>query len=92
MDRHLTYVAMTRHRDGVALYADRSEFTDMNALTARLSRSQAKETTLDYDRAAEFAVDGRQRGANAKAVATCESEAMKSHKAQDCRITVPAGK
>ncbi|WP_029314320.1 Ti-type conjugative transfer relaxase TraA, partial [Acidiphilium angustum] len=33
MDRHLTYVAMTRHRDGVALYADRSEFTDMNALT-----------------------------------------------------------
>lgn len=30
--------------------------------------------------------------ANAKAIATCESEAMKSHKAQDCRITVPAGK
>ena len=51
MDRHMTYVAMTRHRDGVALYADRSEFSDMGALTARLSRSQAKETTLDYDRA-----------------------------------------
>ncbi len=51
MDRHLTYVAMTRHRDGVALYADRSEFSDMGALTARLSRSQAKETTLGYDRA-----------------------------------------
>ncbi len=30
--------------------------------------------------------------ANAKAIATCESEAMKSHNAQDCRITVPAGK
>ena len=51
MDRHMTYVAMTRHRDGVALYADRSEFSDMGTLTARLSRSQAKETTLDYDRA-----------------------------------------
>jgi Ti-type conjugative transfer relaxase TraA len=51
MDRHLTYVAMTRHRDGVALYADRSEFSDMGALTARLSRAQLKETTLDYDRA-----------------------------------------
>ncbi len=51
MDRHMTYVAMTRHRDGVVLYADRSEFSDMGALTARLSRSQAKETTLDYDRA-----------------------------------------
>ena len=52
MDRHLTYVAMTRHRDGVTLYADREEFSDVAALSARLSRSQAKETTLDYDRAA----------------------------------------
>ena len=52
MDRHLTYVAMTRHRDGVALYADREEFSNVAAMSARLSRSQAKETTLDYDRAA----------------------------------------
>jgi stress response protein SCP2 len=48
MDRHLTYVAMTRHRDGVTLYAGRDEFSDIGALSARLSRSQAKETTLDY--------------------------------------------
>lgn len=27
MDRHLTYVAMTRHRDGVDLYASADEFT-----------------------------------------------------------------
>jgi len=52
MDRHLTYVSMTRHRDSVRIYADRSEFSDVGALSARLSRSQAKETTLDYDRAA----------------------------------------
>ncbi len=51
MDRHLTYVAMTRHRDGAQLYADRSEFSDQQALAERLARSQAKETTLDYDRA-----------------------------------------
>ncbi|WP_206533520.1 Ti-type conjugative transfer relaxase TraA [Mesorhizobium sp. M5C.F.Cr.IN.023.01.1.1] len=31
MDRHLTYVAMTRHRDGVQLYADRQEFADRKA-------------------------------------------------------------
>ena len=48
MDRHLTYVAMTRHREGAALYAGRDEFADLEALSARLSRSQAKETTLDY--------------------------------------------
>ena len=53
MDRHLTYVAMTRHRDGVQLYAGQDEFHGIEALSARLSRSQAKETTLDYEQARE---------------------------------------
>ncbi len=48
MDRHLTYVSMTRHRDEVALYAGREEFKDADALSARLSRAGLKETTLDY--------------------------------------------
>ncbi|WP_457662581.1 Ti-type conjugative transfer relaxase TraA [Sinorhizobium medicae] len=48
MDRHLTYVAMTRHRDHVQLYAGRDELKDMKALSASISRSGAKETTLDY--------------------------------------------
>ncbi|MHB0953241.1 MAG: Ti-type conjugative transfer relaxase TraA [Allorhizobium sp.] len=51
MDRHLTYVAMTRHRDQVKLYAGRDELTDLPALSASLGRSGAKETTLDYTRA-----------------------------------------
>ncbi|TRA87554.1 Ti-type conjugative transfer relaxase TraA [Rhizobium rhizogenes] len=32
MDRHLTYVAMTRHRDGVQLYADIKEFANAGQL------------------------------------------------------------
>ncbi len=32
MDRHLTYVAMTRHRDGVQLYADIQEFANAGRL------------------------------------------------------------
>jgi Ti-type conjugative transfer relaxase TraA len=48
MDRHLAYVGMTRHRSAVTLYAGRDEFRDIGALTERLSRSNAKETTLDY--------------------------------------------
>ncbi|MFK0167041.1 Ti-type conjugative transfer relaxase TraA [Rhizobium sp. NPDC090279] len=48
MDRHLTYVAMTRHRDSVTLYAASDELKDMKVLSASLSRSGAKETTLDY--------------------------------------------
>lgn len=48
MDRHLSYVAMTRHRDEARLYAGRDEFKDMEALAGRLSRAGLKETTLDY--------------------------------------------
>jgi Ti-type conjugative transfer relaxase TraA len=56
MDRHMTYVAMTRHRDQGSLYAGKDQFADMDSLKARLGRSGAKETVLDYvDR------DGRRR-------------------------------
>lgn len=58
MDRHLTYVAMTRHRDAARLYVDGSEFglsgpTEAGAtlparFVSRLSRAGTKETTLDY--------------------------------------------
>ena len=48
MDRHLAYVSLTRHREAVTLYAGQDEFADQAALAGRLSRSNAKETTLDY--------------------------------------------
>ena len=48
MDRHLTYVAMTRHREAATLYVDRQEFPDHAALVKRLGRDGSKETTLDY--------------------------------------------
>jgi Ti-type conjugative transfer relaxase TraA len=48
MDRHLTYVAMTRHKADVHLYADRETFADLAVLSARLSRDGAKEMSVDY--------------------------------------------
>ncbi|TBF89276.1 Ti-type conjugative transfer relaxase TraA [Rhizobium leguminosarum] len=48
MDRHLTYVAMTRHREEVQLYAGLDAFKTVRSLTETLSRSGVKETTLDY--------------------------------------------
>ena len=36
MDRHLTYVAMTRHRESVQLYAGRDELKNMKALSASM--------------------------------------------------------
>ncbi|KSV84378.1 Ti-type conjugative transfer relaxase TraA [Sinorhizobium sp. GL28] len=48
MDRHLSYVAMTRHRDQVQLYVGRDELKDMKALSFSMGRAGAKEMTLDY--------------------------------------------
>jgi len=59
MDRHLTYVAMTRHREAVTLYADGRVFKDVETLSARLSRAGLKETTLDY--AARRGLEARTR-------------------------------
>jgi len=49
MDRHAAYVALTRHRDGVALHYGRDEFRDGAALARTLGRERLKDTSLDYD-------------------------------------------
>lgn len=49
LDKHLTYVAMTRHREDVALYYGSRSFDKVGGLTKVLSQRNAKETTLDYD-------------------------------------------
>lgn len=54
LDRHLTYVAMTRHREDLQLYFGRRSFEMNGGLSKVLSRKNAKETTLDYDRGALY--------------------------------------
>ncbi len=49
LDRHLTYVALTRHREDVALYYGRRSFDKAGGLIPILSQRRAKETTLDYE-------------------------------------------
>ncbi|WP_025031731.1 AAA family ATPase, partial [Nitratireductor aquibiodomus] len=48
LDRHLTYVAMTRHREDMALYFGSRSFHLAGGLEKLLSRKNAKEVTLDY--------------------------------------------
>ncbi len=50
LDKHLTYVALTRHREDVALYYGRRSFQRAGGLIPILSQRRAKETTLDYER------------------------------------------
>ncbi|MGL4967403.1 MAG: Ti-type conjugative transfer relaxase TraA [Inquilinus sp.] len=49
MDQHLSYVAMSRHREAATMYASRTEFEDFDALAERLGRSGAKTTTLNFE-------------------------------------------
>lgn len=48
LDRHLTYVAMTRHREDLQLFYGERSFQIAGGFDALLSRRNAKETTLDY--------------------------------------------
>ncbi|SCB37860.1 Ti-type conjugative transfer relaxase TraA [Rhizobium hainanense] len=48
LDRHLTYVAMTRHREDLGVYYGSRSFAKAGGLVEILSRRNAKETTLDY--------------------------------------------
>jgi hypothetical protein len=54
LDKHLTYVALTRHREDVALYYGRRSFQFAGGLIPILSQRRAKETTLDYERGALY--------------------------------------
>ena len=51
LDRHGSYVGMTRHRDGMALHYGRDDFKDDSKLVRTLSRERTKDMASDYARA-----------------------------------------
>ena len=48
MDRHSSYVGLTRHRENVQLHYGRDDFTDQSRLVRTLSRERAKDMASDY--------------------------------------------
>ena len=50
MDRHGAYVAMSRHRDGMALHYGRDDFRDQSRLVRTLSRERGKDMAADYQK------------------------------------------
>jgi len=48
MDSHGAYVAMSRHRDGIALHYGRDDFADQSKLVRTLSRERGKDMASDY--------------------------------------------
>ena len=55
MDSHSAYVAMSRHRDGLALHYGRDDFADQSKLVRTLSRERGKDMAGDYKPEKAFA-------------------------------------
>ena len=51
MDAHASYVALSRHRDGMELHYGRDDFANPDQLRRTLSRDRAKDMASDYERA-----------------------------------------
>jgi Ti-type conjugative transfer relaxase TraA len=49
MDAHGSYVALSRHRDGLDLHYGRDDFVNPDRLTRTLSRDRAKDMASDYE-------------------------------------------
>jgi hypothetical protein len=55
LDAHSSYVALSRHRDGMGLHYGRDDFADENRLIRTLSRDRAKDMASDYEPAQSYA-------------------------------------
>jgi hypothetical protein len=49
MDAHASYVALSRHRDGLNLHYGRDDFANEDRLVRTLSRDRAKDMASDYE-------------------------------------------
>lgn len=49
MDAHLSYVALSRHREDTALYAGKADFEDAQELVMRLGRDSEADYFADFD-------------------------------------------
>ncbi len=50
LDAHGSYVALSRHRDGMELHYGRDDFASQDRLVGTLSRDRAKDMASDYER------------------------------------------
>ena len=47
-NRHLAYVALTRHRDSVSVYASRQDYADISDLKTAFGRDEFRDNVLDF--------------------------------------------
>lgn len=62
MDAHGSYVALSRHREGMHLHYGRNDFASQDRLVRTLSRDRAKDMASDYQRADQAQDYAERRG------------------------------
>ncbi len=62
LDNHAAYVALSRHRESVALCYGRDDFADQSMLVRTLSRERAKDMATDYGEADTVRAFAERRG------------------------------
>ncbi|WP_374545047.1 Ti-type conjugative transfer relaxase TraA [Rhodoblastus sp.] len=62
MDAHASYVALSRHRDGVDLHYGHDDFASQDRLAGALSRDRAKDMASDYEQIDPAQAYAEQRG------------------------------
>lgn len=62
LDRHATYVAMSRHKESAEIFWSKEEFPNYDALTKTLGRERSKDMTLDYNNELDKASFAAHRG------------------------------
>jgi Ti-type conjugative transfer relaxase TraA len=74
LDAHGSYVALSRHRDGVELHYGRDDFADRRELAERLGRDRSKDMAGDYasGREAEAAPNPAQAFAERRGITVSE--------------------
>ena len=90
MDRHMAYVALTRHRDSVALHWSADELGSREGLLRTLGRERLKDTSLDYGEDAEPVAsaaaaarhDGRRRALRGAARTASAGAGQPDHRAR----------
>lgn len=62
MDAHGSYVALSRHRDGMELHYGQDDFASQDKLVSTLSRDRSKDMASDYERADPIQSYAERRG------------------------------
>ncbi|WP_454818920.1 Ti-type conjugative transfer relaxase TraA [Labrys neptuniae] len=64
LDAHGSYVALSRHRDGMELHYGRDDFADRDRLVRTLSRDRSKDMASDYEQRDPMREYAERRGIN----------------------------